>query len=429
MSDSSNNDIIVGRPRTLIKLDHSLVRRGLDDLSRALPGAADNPEDVWIEKGLDCEHNGDYKEAIACFERALEISPRSVEALLLKSTSLRKLGQLPEAISCLDRCLEIYPLCFSAWIEKAWTLETQGHLEEAIACYDSAHEAFSANVKGKANVVGWIDKGHVLARLGRYDEALGCFDKVLEVERITWPIDRTDDHVDAWNSKAATFYRMRRYHECIECCDKAIQLDSQYWHPWFNKANSFRMLKKFDEAVACFDRLLEIDPSHATIWNTKGLCLEQMGKLVEALSSYEKAFTLNPPEILGCYNKARIEEALGRSDDAKKSYEKYLTFAFFDDDQEFQYALERLLKLKPKALVLDPGTPRYAYVAREQGASIEAGAIGYSDMETAILEALKQKRSMHAAGELSEQAYRQALREYREMIGNHMLQQDETDAG
>jgi hypothetical protein len=72
------------------------------------------------------------------------------------------------------------------------------------------------------------------------------------------------------------------------------------------------------------------------------------------------------------------------------------------------------VKLRDKApKESEPGQkPRYAYVVHDAGAPIEAGAIGYPDFETAVIEAAKMKAAEYAVGQLSEADYRGALNQY-----------------
>ncbi len=91
-------------------------------------------------KGVSLANLGKLQEAIACFDRALEINPRNAEAWNNKGVSLANLGKPEEAIACYDRALEINPRYAGAWNNKGVSLANLGKLQEAIACYDRALE-------------------------------------------------------------------------------------------------------------------------------------------------------------------------------------------------------------------------------------------------------------------------------------------------
>ena len=57
-----------------------------------------------------------------------------------KGNALSALGRKEEAIACYDRALEIEPRYAHAWNNKGIALSALGRKEEAIACYDRALE-------------------------------------------------------------------------------------------------------------------------------------------------------------------------------------------------------------------------------------------------------------------------------------------------
>lgn len=63
----------------------------------------------WLFAGSDMEKSGHYKEAIECYDKVLEINPRSSIAWSHKGDVLRRLGKYSEAISCYDEALRIKP--------------------------------------------------------------------------------------------------------------------------------------------------------------------------------------------------------------------------------------------------------------------------------------------------------------------------------
>jgi tetratricopeptide (TPR) repeat protein len=50
-----------------------------------------------------------YREAIACFDKAIEINPNYAMAWSEKGLSLHNLGNNEEAIECFDKSLELNP--------------------------------------------------------------------------------------------------------------------------------------------------------------------------------------------------------------------------------------------------------------------------------------------------------------------------------
>lgn len=379
--------------------------------------------EAWTNRANPLHAKDQWLDALKCHEKALAIDARCFNAWLNKAWCLDELGRWDEAIDGYERAIEINASDWTPWVRKGDLLDRAGRYEEAILCFDSAL-AISQDI-----VSGWMGRGLALHHLGRYEKALLCYDKVFEVDHPTWTESgRASVYSDAWNAKGTSLYRMGRYQESIECYEKAIANDPKSWLPWYNEGNSLREMESLDEAVRCYDKAIELWPEHAGSWNNKGICLRKMGRLEEALSCHEKAHSCNPADVLGWYNKGLVEEDLGRIEGAIDSYENYLAAApdgAGAADAKFKDALERLVDLKSKNHASESGAPRYAYVVREEGAPIEAGTIGYPNIETAILEGLKQKAALCTAGELSDEAYRGAVREYRRIVKEHLRKKRE----
>ncbi len=62
---------------------------------------------AWNNKGNTLARLGHFDEALACYERALEIDPDYRGAWVNKGYVLTKLGRYDEATSCADRVLRL----------------------------------------------------------------------------------------------------------------------------------------------------------------------------------------------------------------------------------------------------------------------------------------------------------------------------------
>jgi tetratricopeptide (TPR) repeat protein len=62
-----------------------------------------------IDKGEAYLEQGQYDEALACFEQALLLDNNNPELWNMKAVSLRSMGRYDEAIECFNKSLEIDP--------------------------------------------------------------------------------------------------------------------------------------------------------------------------------------------------------------------------------------------------------------------------------------------------------------------------------
>jgi tetratricopeptide (TPR) repeat protein len=141
-----------------------------------------NDATAWNNKGMSLDNLGKHKEAIACYDKALEINPddaTAVTAWLGKGSALYSLDKYKEAIECYDKALEInldYDQAkYMIWLGKGAAFNELGKYKEAIECYDKALEI------NPDDATAWHSKSIALGKLGRYEEAIKCYMKAREL--------------------------------------------------------------------------------------------------------------------------------------------------------------------------------------------------------------------------------------------------------
>jgi len=196
----------------------------------------------------------------------------TIVELYNKGVTLITGGKSYEAIAWFDKILEIDPKFKGAWGGKGMVLTTLKMHEGAIECYDKALE-----IDPKDKDV-WKYKGCALADLERHEEAIKCYDKVLE-------IDPKDKRV--WNYKGMALRDLEKHEEAIECYDKVLEIDPKDKDVWIGKGAAYIELEKHEEAIKCYNKALEIDPKFKGAWVAKGMVLRELKKYEEAIECYE----------------------------------------------------------------------------------------------------------------------------------------------
>lgn len=106
--------------------------------------------------GWYCAASGDTAGAAALFERALDMEPRAVEAMLGLAGLHRAAGRLREAAMRCDEALALAPRYAEAWLERAYVMAAGGVVDEARRCYGEVlahapgHPAAHAGLAGLA---------------------------------------------------------------------------------------------------------------------------------------------------------------------------------------------------------------------------------------------------------------------------------------
>jgi tetratricopeptide (TPR) repeat protein len=237
--------------------------------------------EAWeiLNKGTALNNLGRVKEALVCFDKALEILPRFDAAWLDKGVALTKLGRTKEAIECYERALEINPKSANAWYNLGKAQQNQGKMEESLASYDQA-VALNALHDG-----AWLNKGVILRKQLRAKEAIACYDKVLAIN---------SKSAVAWYNRGFALNQLGHPQEEVFCYDRALAIDPQYVDAWLNRGVALRKQNRLIESLVCYTKLLELQPKHADAWYNKGLVLRRLGQAREAREAFAKASALDP---------------------------------------------------------------------------------------------------------------------------------------
>ena len=115
-------------------------RYSSEDIFRSANGGGFDSNDVWgwRNRGGTLYFEGKYDEAIACYDKAIEIEPDNPVVWNNKGLALNSLGKYEQAIACYDKVIGIDPKDADAWNNKGLALDSLGKSDEAKICYDKS---------------------------------------------------------------------------------------------------------------------------------------------------------------------------------------------------------------------------------------------------------------------------------------------------
>ena len=139
---------------------------------------AKNPES-WMAHanlGLCYLGRGQNKEAIACFDQAIQLNPNCFEALRNRGLALAAEGRLDDALDQYNQVLQIHPNDFGAYNNIGLALTGKGKWNEAVDQYAKAIQLNPGFLKAHANLA------IALQRLGRSQEAVVHYRAALDLD-------------------------------------------------------------------------------------------------------------------------------------------------------------------------------------------------------------------------------------------------------
>jgi len=289
----------------------------------------------WNDRGDTYFDNGNYKEAIKYYDRALEADLKDVRAWSGKGLSLHNLGKYKEALKCYDKALNCRPEYSLAWRSRGMALNSLKKYKEAIKCYDRASEIDPKDARA------WNNKGVILNTLRNFTKALICYDMAIELNPA---------HVNAWNNRGVSLFNLGKIEESIKSFYKALEIDYKFKDARSNLRSGLKLyckhqgnilpvdisligynlceIGKNKEGIEYYDIELEFNPVNTFALYNKGLALSYLGKYKEAIECYDNLIALTPENDMAFYNRGVAFFKLNNYEEAKKCYFKALDINF-----------------------------------------------------------------------------------------------------
>ncbi len=259
--------------------------------------------------GIDLAHRGRIDEAIAHYQKALEIKPDFADAHNNLGVALARRGQVDSAIVRYQKALEIKPDCVDARNNLGAALARRGQVDSAIACFEKALEIKADCVDAHNNL------GIALADRGQIDKAIAHYHKALEIK---------PDYAEARYNLGIALARRGNLDEAMACFRKALEIQPDYADARYNLGIALARRGNLDEAMTCFRKALEIQPNHADARYNLGLALAHCGQFDEAIAQLQKAVEIKPDYAKAHKNLGVALTSRGQIDKAIAHYHKAL---------------------------------------------------------------------------------------------------------
>jgi len=258
-------------------------------------GLAPNHAEEYYNEGVALSNDGRYDEAIAEYNKAIEIDQNYTNAYVNLGYAYLTKKQYDLSITNYTKAIELDPEQRTAYNGRgAAYLHTKRYnsaaldFNKSIELDPSATQVYT-NLDYVTNMLTQASEynlqGATLADTGEYDEAFDSFCNAIEV----YPY-----YPAAYANRGIICMLGGRYDLAITEFNSALKLSPDYALAYSGRGAAYIFAERYEEAITDLDKALEIDPDEATDWNNKGVALEQLGEYEEASDAYDRALQLEP---------------------------------------------------------------------------------------------------------------------------------------
>ena len=344
----------------------------------------------WLKQGNEALGAGDTMAAMRCYQKALQILPYDVDALVNFAFVKSELKLFDEARFLLERALALDSENFDAWYMLGGLLEREMNLISAKAAFlkvieiksnfelayrDLCRVLFNNGelVAAKEIIQRGIKLtplfpdfhfylGNILAAEFDYVAAQASFEKAVQIK---------PDFVEAFVNLGRVLEKQQRPDDALRAYQAATRLQPEDAAIQSSMGNIHLLCERFSEAVISFQRASSLDSQSADAMINLGLALHRKGDVYSAIQAFQRALKLQQKNELALANLGGSLQLSGELKLAIETYRHALEVA--PDDLAAQ---QNLLY----ALSFDPDCVPTAYLdeAKRFGLKVAARARPYS---------------------------------------------------
>jgi tetratricopeptide (TPR) repeat protein len=257
--------------------DHEAALKDFDKAIEINPGYMV----AIVNRGVTYENLGRKEEAIASLQKAFGINPNSPNPdVIIRIANLRYLlNDFTGSIADYNRLLaldKMYPRIYS---KRAGSEAMLGQAEQAL---QDADKAISLDPKDEE---AYNSRGLANRLLGKLDEAVNDFSLAIHIK---------EDYSRPYNNRGTVYLAQGQPERAIEDFSKAIELDSHYADPYSNRGAVEQRLERNEAALQDLDTALRLNPKFADAYQNRGVVKNLLKLFPEALADFNQALKLNP---------------------------------------------------------------------------------------------------------------------------------------
>jgi tetratricopeptide (TPR) repeat protein len=204
----------------------------------------------------------------------LECRPDGYQSWFEQGNQLRKLNCYREALWCYDKALDYYSHDYYTWYYRGKVLEELNELTDALSSFIQA-----CNIQPD-NYWAWYDRGCILQDyLQDYHQSIACFQQVLKYKsRDYWATYRL----------AKAYFHLKKYLSALNLWQKALDLRPHDYWSYYWQAECQQILQQWQNAESSYLQALQIKPHD--YWATYHLALmkEKQCLYPEAIAYYHQ---------------------------------------------------------------------------------------------------------------------------------------------
>ena len=278
---------------------------------QALAGKPDDPA-ILAHMGRCLSGMGRVEEAIIALGTSLSFHPEARTFQELGNVLIAA-GRAADAIACFERAVELNPGLAESYFTLGNLRFAAGHWDRGADAYEGAIQADRGQPQYHFNL------GVVRTLQERYPEAMQCYAHAVQLR---------PEYAEAHNNLGILHQKGGDLAQAAWHYERALEIEPGYPDAWYNTGSLLQEGGDHQEACAIYRNVLanpRLTASPAAleghVRNNLANGLLALGEPQEALAEYDRALVLHPEGVEARWNRAVARLTLGRYGEAWEDYE------------------------------------------------------------------------------------------------------------
>lgn len=278
----------------------------------------------YLQRGITLMERRNYKEAIECFQKALEIEPRYAEAYSAMSDAYANLEDYKQALEYQKKVILLEPEDGEAYFDMGNIYILMDDILRCVENYNKAEE------KGYSSFALYKNLAEIYREIKEEELALRNYNKAIKVEPL-----RADIRLE----KAGYYILNGHFQEALETLEDLQKIAPDLYDAYEMRAEIYSGLHQYDKALELLNGAMKILPKDVALPVVKMKILVRMGNLQEAKKEIGLVKTMdNYPDVARnvFLQEAQIAALEKDMEKARECLEKIIALSdSYDEEAQF----------------------------------------------------------------------------------------------
>ena len=202
-----------------------------------------------------------YRDTFSFADYAAKESPSSAMAFNMLGSEYNNRGDYKQAIACYTKSIELEPTKYHALFNRGNAFKNLKMYDLALKDYDYGLQYDSLNAKA------WFDRGNIYLDLEQYEKAIQDFNQAIKI----YP-----RYSNAHNNRGNAYASLKNFDFAIRDYTLAIKFRATNASAYSNRGNVYSEMGEYEKALADFEKALELKPNDQYARNNVELCRRQI---------------------------------------------------------------------------------------------------------------------------------------------------------